>query len=158
MQDTVKTAIAKVRAYLGCEDAEEALSAIQMVLRLKPDTATNIALCNAKDEIRRKDIRAAYNTVSGILAREESRRTQKQSYSRPPTFAVLPVIYYTLRGTAKLKEGGSFSTTLNPGAVQHIIFMRQGSPVGIGVCRDVIHDDHNALWVVVYGEILWLKT
>ena len=159
MQDTLKTAITKAGAMAQCNDPEEALSAIEMALRLKPDTAIKIELWKARDAINNERIKDAFNILYGLTVSEDARRTKKQNYGRPPAFAILPVIYYTLRGAMKPKsEGGTFRTTLHPGTVQHILFMRQGNPVGVALCRDIVHEPNNATWRITYGDILWLET
>lgn len=158
MQDTVKAAVQKAKAMAECNDPEEALSALEMALRLKPDTADKIELWKARDAIKANRIKQAFVILCDLLANEETRRTKKQSFARPPTFAIMPVIYYTLRGTVRPKDGGTFRTTLHPGTVQHIIFMRQGNPVGIALCRDIVHEPKNATWQMTYGDISWLET
>ncbi len=159
MQDTVKTAITKARSMMDFADPEEALSAIEMALHQKPDAKTRIVLWQARDNIKGKRHAAAYNALCGLLAAEEDRRMKKQSYSKPTAFAILPVIYYTLRGIMKAKAGGgSFRTTIKPGLIQHVLFVRHGNPVGIALCREIVHHPATATWVVTYGDISWLET
>jgi len=159
MQEDVKSAILKASAMLDCHDLVKAVSAIETALHQMPDANTKIALWQVRDDIRSKRLVNASTTLCGLLATEEDRRTKNQSYAKPPAFAVLPVIYYTLRGVIKPKaEGGSFWTTIKPGQVQHVLFMRHGHPVGLALCRDIVHHPDTATWVVTYGDITWLET
>lgn len=154
MSTDLQLAVKKARALVECDDPVEALSVIHAALRLRPGKHVKIALWNARDGIKRGEFDRAVTYLDSILTTENVRRVEN-NFSLPVHAVAMRVIYYTIRGVAKVKkDGGTFKMPSDPGDVQHVLFMRHGEPTALAICAGV--QKKLGEWRVTYEKVLWL--
>jgi hypothetical protein len=79
------------------------------------------------------------------------------NYAIPAMLAVLPIIYYRLRGKVTPKDRDILRVVVNPGTVQHVLFLRGGQPAAVATCTSVIPEPATGTWLVNYENLVWLK-